>query len=281
MHEDTHTRPPLLVVAYGGGLNSSALLVGLHERGLRPDRICFADTGGEKPDTYAFLWHFQRWLETVGFPALTVVVNAGQHRTLEMNCLATKTLPSKAYGWSSCSDRYKLEPQRKWLHHDPEVQAAWGRGERVRKAIGIDAGESHRAKPPDFEQKFTLWYPLIEWGWDRDDCAAALTRQHLPIPPKSACFFCPSSRKSEVLALARTHPDLFDRAVAIEAAGLTTATTVKGLGRHWAWADLVHADRAQFVLFPETTEELPCGCFDGDDEYLKLTRLCPHPRGNV
>jgi len=40
------------VVSFGGGTNSTAMLVGMWERGERPDAILFADTGGEKPHTY-------------------------------------------------------------------------------------------------------------------------------------------------------------------------------------------------------------------------------------
>ena len=39
------------VLADGGGVNSSALLVGLHQRGIPVDLILFADTGGELPST--------------------------------------------------------------------------------------------------------------------------------------------------------------------------------------------------------------------------------------
>ena len=41
-------------VAYGMGVDSTAMLVGLAERGIRPDAILFADVGGEKPETYAY-----------------------------------------------------------------------------------------------------------------------------------------------------------------------------------------------------------------------------------
>ena len=40
------------VVSFGGGVNSSAMLIGMHERGITPDAILFSDTGGEKPETY-------------------------------------------------------------------------------------------------------------------------------------------------------------------------------------------------------------------------------------
>src|SRR5205823_7045341 len=40
-----------LVVAYGLGVDSTALLVEFARRGIRPDLILFADTRGEKPET--------------------------------------------------------------------------------------------------------------------------------------------------------------------------------------------------------------------------------------
>ena len=47
--------PPLphpdcpLVVAYGLGVDSTAMLIEFVRRGIRPDLILFADTGGEQP----------------------------------------------------------------------------------------------------------------------------------------------------------------------------------------------------------------------------------------
>ncbi|HEY3900846.1 MAG TPA: hypothetical protein VGM54_19705 [Chthoniobacter sp.] len=43
-----------LIVCYGMGVDSTALLVGLKARGISPDAILTADTGGEKPATYAY-----------------------------------------------------------------------------------------------------------------------------------------------------------------------------------------------------------------------------------
>ena len=43
------------IVSYGGGANSTALLIGLHQHRIPVDLILFADTGGEHPHTYAYL----------------------------------------------------------------------------------------------------------------------------------------------------------------------------------------------------------------------------------
>ena len=42
------------MVSYGGGVNSTALLVGLHQHRIPVDLILFADTGAEHPHTYAY-----------------------------------------------------------------------------------------------------------------------------------------------------------------------------------------------------------------------------------
>ena len=44
-----------LVVAYGLGVDSTAMLIEFADRAIRPDLILFADTGGEKPETYQYL----------------------------------------------------------------------------------------------------------------------------------------------------------------------------------------------------------------------------------
>jgi hypothetical protein len=62
------------------------------------------------------------------------------------------------------------------------------------------------------------------------------------------------------LELGRTHPDLLQRALAMEARA--ELTSVKGLGRAFAWADLVKFSEAQLDFFGHTPE-IPCGCFDG------------------
>lgn len=233
------------VVSYGAGTNSTALLVGLHERGERPDLILFADTGGERPETYRHRDAVSDWCEGVGFPRI-VTVNA-PNKLLEQDCIDRNALPSIAYGFKTCSLRWKKEPQDKWLRNNGMADAV--------RLIGIDAGEAHRAK--DYPN---TRYPLIEWGWGRDECVDAIRRSGLPQPGKSACFFCPSSKPREILELKRLHPDLLQRALAMESGAALTA--VKGLGRSWAWADLVRYDDAQMDMF-RGAAEIPCECFDG------------------
>jgi 3'-phosphoadenosine 5'-phosphosulfate sulfotransferase (PAPS reductase)/FAD synthetase len=100
MPKETSPKPDNpLVVAYGLGVDSTAMLVEFAHRGIRPDLILFADTGGEKPETYQYLDVIQPFLAKVGFPDVTVVryqPTRAVYDTLEDQCLHTGTLPSLA-----------------------------------------------------------------------------------------------------------------------------------------------------------------------------------------
>jgi hypothetical protein len=238
-----------LVVSDGGGTNSVAVLVGLHQHGERPDAIVFADTGGEKPHTYEHLWLMQEWCERVGFPSIQIVRgDQPQQRkdgTLEQECLRLGALPSKSYGFGTCSQKWKIDPYKRW---EKRWMAERGLTDRPVKAIGFHAGEPERAaRVAEAERPFQR-YPLIEWDWDYDDCKDVILAAGLPLPGKSACFFCPSTRKVEILELRERYPDLLARALEIERramAGEGQAEAARvGLGRRLVWRD--------FLLAPQT-----------------------------
>jgi hypothetical protein len=227
---------PFVLLSFGGGVNSTALLVGLEERNERPDAILFADTGGEKPGTYQHIERMQEWLASKNFPPITVV---SEKNTLEQHCLDYETLPGKAFGFGSCSERFKIRPQKRWIKENGISNPLW--------VVGIHIGERHRA---DRQARTDCRYPLIEWGWGQEHCVEAIERAGLPVPIKSACFYCPSMRKVEVLALAKSDPELLQRAVEMERAAKEAGTlqTIKGLGRRWSWESLVKADESQLRL---------------------------------
>ena len=87
------------------------------------------------------------------------------------------------------------------------------------------------------DRKYSKWYPLMEWGWTRDDCIRQIEAAGLPQPGKSSCFFCPSMKPDEITALREQHPDLFRRALALEDNARKNLKTVKGLGRNYSWRE--------------------------------------------
>ena len=287
-HERMNSDWPL-VVAYGLGVNSTAMLVEFANRGIMPDLILFADTGGEKPETYAYLPVIQQYLKEVNFPEVITVQyqpKTAPYHTLEEQCLQTGTLPSLAYGGKSCSLKYKRSCQDKFIlsRFPPDEAIANGRrvvraigfdaSEKRRtyagvvKAIGLDVGENHRLtwarSPKKDNQKqsreawldehfFSYWYPLMEWGMDRAACEQVIRDAGLPVPMKSACFFCPASKKHEIIWLREHHPELMERALAIETNALPNLTSVAGLGRSFNWGEFL-ADIDDMPLFQDCCE---------------------------
>lgn len=252
-------RKRLVVASFGGGTDSTAMLIGMWQKQEPVDLILFADTGGEKPHTYEHIQRFSDWLTAHGMPKITV---AQSSVTLEQDCLTRNALPSIAYGFKTCSQRFKIQPQDKFLNNYQSAIDVWAKGGTVIKLVGYETGEERRAK--DYgDRKYTLRYPLIEWGWDRKKCIEVIQSVGLPLPGKSACFFCPSSKAQEVKQLAKQYPELAKRALAMEANA--DLKTIKGLGRDYSWADLLKFDEAQTKMFDDdfSTAEIPCGCYDG------------------
>lgn len=255
-----------VVVSYGGGTNSTALLIGLVERQEPVDLILFADTGGERPGTYAYLKLFSDWLTERGYPAIETVHYTdrdGNRVTLEERSLITERLPSLAYGFKKCSLRFKRGPQDKYVNNWQPARDCWSRGDQVIKLLGFDADESHRMQTSRDDSKYRYLYPLVEWNWGREECVEAIESAGLPSPGKSSCFFCPAMKPREILQLKACHPDLLERALAIErAAAPHCRGAIVGLGRDWKWERMIKADEAQLKLFKAGPKTL-CGCYDG------------------
>lgn len=232
------------IVSYGGGANSTALLVGLQQHRIPVDLILFADTGVEHPCTYDYLDIMDRWLKEHGMPTITRVykfTRDGKRLTLEDECLQSGTLPSIAYGFKRCSLKHKIWPQEKYCNNHPKCRKVWSEGKKVVKFIGYDAGETRRSEKVLLrdlaDPKYSKRYPLMEWGWYREDCIQAIEAAGLPQPGKSSCFFCPSMKAQEIIDLREQHPDLFKRAIALEDNALPNLKTVKGLGRNYSWKE--------------------------------------------
>jgi len=111
----------------------------------------------------------------------------------------------------------------------PTLRGAWERGEKVVKCIGFDATEDHRTyaasagmsicpEPglPGYSDRYEMRYPLREWGFDRVKCGQIIVDAGLPLPPKSACFFCPSMKEAEIVQLAEDEPDLYRLALEMQ-----------------------------------------------------------------
>jgi hypothetical protein len=222
------------VVCYGLGVDSTAVLVGLHQRGESPDLIIFADVGSERQTTYDYIETANRWLDSVGFPQITIVryqpanyKHWPHYHSIEENCLTNITLPSIAYGRHSCSSKWKISAQNKFLQAWQPAIDCWSSGKKVRKLIGFEDSPHERkrstrcdtyAVQDDERDKFDIGFPLQDWGWDRARCIAEIEGSTLSaVPTKSSCYFCTAMKPWEVDELAVIDPDKLRRIVIIEA----------------------------------------------------------------
>jgi hypothetical protein len=241
------------MVAYGAGTNSTAMIILCAKLGIQIDFILFADTGAEKPHTYNYVKLFSEWCVKNGLPAIITIKKGDE--TLEQECLRHKSLPSIVYGRKSCSDKYKIQPIDKFLRLNTDTK------ELVTKLIGFDSNEINRIEKSKLylSKKFIVRFPLQEYGFTRKDCIKIIIDSGLCLPGKSSCYFCPSSKKSEILALKENYHELLERAIALEENA--NLRNIQGLGHDFSWRNVsliddMFADR--FSLQPE----MICECYD-------------------
>jgi 3'-phosphoadenosine 5'-phosphosulfate sulfotransferase (PAPS reductase)/FAD synthetase len=208
------------VFAFGGGVQSVAVLV-LQSQGklsLPYDAYYFADLGeAENPDTLRYVREVAApFAERHGI-RLEVVRRKGD-TLLEVLKSDRSDIPIPVYfasggmGRRNCTDKWKV------FAVDRAIRAAGHREVVIGYGISID--EWHRVRDPGpYRQNGLIKrreYPLFELGFDREDCKQIIAKTGLPIPPKSACWFCPFHSRADWRNLRNTRPDLFEAAIALE-----------------------------------------------------------------
>lgn len=196
------------VLSYGGGRQTAGILA-LIKLGQfpAPDMAIFADTGGEKQETYD---HLNNWAipfaESIGIPVYIVrytikgeVVSlydyAWKYRWLPQPWQRMCTKKFKVIAITRFLKQYKNEGIREWL------------------GISFDEGWRRRISPTPWIEHY---YPLIEHGLTLNDCVNALREVGAPVPPKSSCYFCPFQRQAQWMELKRKEPELFQKAIDLE-----------------------------------------------------------------
>jgi hypothetical protein len=261
-----------VTVAFGAGLNSTAMLIGCVFKGQPLDLILFADTGNERPETYLHCEQVSDWLEKHGYPGVEVVSRDGEYESLGDRCKGEDMGPSLAYGFrrKACSQKWKVAPQKKRINNWEPAQQTWDRGEYIIKLIGYDVGETHRYQEAyDDNNGYMYEYPLVDWKWDRRDCERVIMfADKICLPPKSSCYFCPSMKPDEILQLRRRHPELYEDAIEVEKSMQSTLqedSSIEGLSGRFSWQKIVEAkDKQPELLERARSRDIDCSCYDGN-----------------
>lgn len=218
----------LRILSLGAGVQSSTIaLMMAHGEITPPDVAIFADTKAEPIATYAYL----EWLRG-RLPFDVDVVSKGD---LGAEILATSRGEARNDARPpfyirnqdgsggmlrrQCTGDYKIDVIRKRVRELLGVPKGTRvpDGHHVTQVIGISLDEIQRMKSSvDRWQSFE--HPLITLRMTRWDCERWLLRNGYPIPPKSACTFCPYRSDLEWRRLRDDSPKDFAYAVEIDRA---------------------------------------------------------------
>lgn len=218
------------VLSYGGGTDSFAMLLEALRRGERPDVVVFVDVGDQRgedpaewPATYRHLDEHLRPLlarERIPFE----VIDSDRYPVRDARSLfawlaARKQIPV-AGPKRICTRIAKVERFEAWC-------ADTFPGEQLEVWIGFEAGEEDRAAKDPNAGKPSPWrfnrFPMIEWGLCRCRSEQLIRAAGYPVPPKSACVFCPYGTRGDWKRLAATEPATFAKIVDLEATKPPTA----------------------------------------------------------
>lgn len=212
------------VVSYGGGVQSTALLVLAAQKKINFSIFLFANVGddSEHPDTLSYV-------KDVAMPYARrndiEMIETKRHRrdgtseTLweRLNQKSSRSIPipirmaNGAPGRRSCTSDFKIKVIGRWLKlHGATVASPAVVG------IGISLDEIHRANKRRSEPHEVVEYPLLQLGLRRDDCVQIIAEAGLPIPRKSACFFCPLKTVDAWREQRRYEPNLFRKSLYLE-----------------------------------------------------------------
>lgn len=186
------------VLSFGGGVQTTALAILVAKREVEVDAAIFADPGAEKPETYFYIEHYIKPLFKEARIPFEIIEGADPtnkvQRNLVEHCHHYRTIPSVSRRW--CSQQSKRRP----------IVAKTGKN--CIHLVGFSLDELQRVRDDV--------YPLVDLRLTGADCQRIIKDYGWPVPVKSSCFFCPFQRWSEWNWLKIYHPELIEKAVAME-----------------------------------------------------------------
>lgn len=203
---------PLRTFSFGGGVQSVAALVLAATGRIKFPTFLFANVGAdsEHPATLAYLENYAKpYAAAHGIELIELhrTCRDGTPETLygRLTREGSRSLPIPARmsngkpGKRACTADFKIRVIGKWLKaHGANAENPATVG------VGISLDESQRANTRRAEPHEQLVYPLLDTPVGcgtgeylrRTDCHRIITEAGLPIPHKSACWFCPYHRVS-------------------------------------------------------------------------------------
>jgi hypothetical protein len=228
----------LRVLSLGAGVQSSTVAMMMEHGELpRADLAIFADTGAEPRRVYEWL----DWLrQHLTMPVHVVQQGRGLTANLEEGCQgkAHCSNPPFFVGGAgllrrNCTRDYKIAPINRELHRVRN-------GRKVVQVFGISFDERQRMRTPNRQYLAAYEYPLVDRQMTRRDCLQWMSDHGYPLPPRSACVYCPYRCDVEWRRLRDTDPEGWAEACRVDALVRTALPGVRAQRGHQQTQCYVH-----------------------------------------
>ena len=199
------------VISYGGGIQSTALVVlAMRERWVI-DEVVYVDlVDAESPATREYVARFRDWLRERGRDVTVIERNMYQDMLdnpgftpVPWHGRREKFMLSR-----QCTRQYKVTPLTRYLYDRYP-------GDCIRLMLGISVDEYHRMRDSS-AARIEHVYPLVDARLTRWQCRDIIERAGLAVPSKSSCWFCPYRSARSQWALVQRYPDLVGMARVLE-----------------------------------------------------------------
>lgn len=214
----------LRTFSFGGGVQSTAALVLAAQGRIDFPVFLFANVGddSEHPATLRYVREVALPYATASGIELREVQRRKRDGTAEtihgrLVREGGASIPIPVYfsggvpGSRACTSDFKIRVVRRDL-----VRRGASAADPAVVGLGISIDEIGRARSHSGFPDQTLEYPLLTLRLSRANCATLIAAAGLPLPPKSACYFCPYTSPRRWQEMAEQEPEIFARAVDLE-----------------------------------------------------------------
>lgn len=210
-------KPQYHVASFSGGKDSTAMVLGMIERGDHLDEVLFCDTTMEFP---AMLRHVEKIKEVVESAGIKFTTLRAEH---DFEHLMLHHIPNRkketlrghiGYSWPG--------PLSRWCTRALKVQVINRHLSSLRKKyeviqyIGIAADEGYRLDRKE-NQTPDKKFPLVEWDWTEEDALYYCYRYGYEweglykIFNRVSCWCCPLQSFEELRKLRKRFPELWKK----------------------------------------------------------------------
>lgn len=218
-----------VVVSFSGGKDSTAMLLRMIELNEQIDEIIYCNTFKEFPDMQEHIKQIQSYVMDLGYK-FTILQADTTFDYLMFDYAPQRTNEDlkkhKGYSWPGprmrwCTGRLKTDVISKYL---TPIRSSYN----LITCIGIAINELERVERKTL-QKPNNRYPLLEWGWNEEQCLQycynkgytwnnlyELFRESEHICPRVSCWCCPLQNLSSLRILRKNFPELWQELLEME-----------------------------------------------------------------